>query len=51
MKTSQHTAEQIIRILEQAERGTQTIGILCREHGITRRLLPLAQSVRGHGTP
>lgn len=35
MKTSQHTAEQIIRILEQAEWGTQTIGMLCREHGIT----------------
>ena len=35
MKTNQHTAEQIIRILEQAERGTQTIGMVCREHGIT----------------
>ena len=35
MKTSQHTAEQIIRILEQAERGTQTIGLVCREHGLT----------------
>ena len=35
MKTSQHTAEQIIKILEQAERGEQTIGAVCREHGIT----------------
>lgn len=35
MKTSQHTAEQIIRILDQAEQGTQTIGMVCREHGIT----------------
>ena len=34
MKTSQHTAEQIIRILEQAEKGEQTIAALCREHGI-----------------
>ena len=34
MKTSQHTAEQIIKILERAERGEQTIGALCREHGI-----------------
>ena len=34
MKTNQHTAEQIIKILEQAERGEQTIGALCREHGI-----------------
>lgn len=35
MKTSQHTAEQIVKILEQAERGEQTIGVVCREHGIT----------------
>src|SRR5215216_6077085 len=34
MKTSQHTAEQIIKILEQAEKGEQTIAALCREHGI-----------------
>jgi putative transposase len=35
MKTNQHTAEQIVKILEQAERGEQTIGAVCREHGIT----------------
>jgi putative transposase len=35
MKTSQHTAEQIVKILEQAERGEQTIGAVCREHRIT----------------
>jgi putative transposase len=34
MKTSQHTAEQIIRILEQAEKGDQTIAAVCRTHGI-----------------
>ena len=34
MKTSQHTAEQIIKILEQAEKGDQTIAAVCREHGI-----------------
>ena len=34
MKTSQHTAEQIIKILEKAEKGDQTIAALCREHGI-----------------
>jgi putative transposase len=34
MKTNQHTAEQIIKILEQAEKGEQTIASLCREHGI-----------------
>lgn len=35
MKISHHTAEQIIKILEQGERGDQTIGAVCREHGIT----------------
>jgi putative transposase len=34
MKPTQHTAEQIIRILEQAEKGTQTVAAICREHGI-----------------
>jgi putative transposase len=34
MKSSQHTAEQIVKILEQAERGEQSIGAVCREHGI-----------------
>jgi putative transposase len=34
MKTTQHTAEQIIKILEQAERGEQSVGAVCREHGI-----------------
>lgn len=30
MKTSHHTAEQIITILEQGERGDKTIGESCR---------------------
>ncbi len=34
MKTNQYTAEQIITILEQAEKGEQTIAAVCREHGI-----------------
>lgn len=34
MKANQHSAEQIIRILAQAEQGTQTVGEVCREHGI-----------------
>jgi putative transposase len=34
MKTNQHTAEQIIKILEQAEKGEQTITAVCRAHGI-----------------
>ena len=35
MKNSQFSTEQIIRILEQAERDEQTIGALCRTHGIS----------------
>ena len=34
MKANQHSAEQIIRILAQAEQGIQTVGEVCREHGI-----------------
>lgn len=35
MKTSQFSAEQIIKILDQAEKGEQTVGVVYREHGIT----------------
>jgi putative transposase len=34
MKASAHTAEQIIKILEQATKGDQTIGAICRTNGI-----------------
>ena len=34
MKTTGHTPEQIIKIIEQAEKGEQTIAAVCREHGI-----------------
>ena len=34
MKTNQHTAEQIIKIIELAERGDQSVAAVCREHGI-----------------
>ncbi len=34
MKVNQHTAEDIIRILAQADQGTQTVGEVCRAHGI-----------------
>jgi putative transposase len=35
MKTGQHPPEQIIKILDQAAKGQQTIASVCREHGIT----------------
>ncbi len=35
MKTSTHTPEQIIKIIEQAEKGEQRIAAICREHGIS----------------
>jgi putative transposase len=34
MKVNHYTADQIIKILEQAERGEQTVGAVCREHGV-----------------
>ena len=34
MKASQLTAEQIIKILEQAQKGDQTLGAICRTNGI-----------------
>ena len=34
MKKGQFTEEQIVRILQQAERGAHTIGAICRKHGI-----------------
>src|SRR4028119_2187715 len=34
MKTGHHTAEQIIKILDQAQKGEQTIGAICRQYGI-----------------
>ncbi len=35
MKSNQFSTEQIIKILEQAARTEQSIGALCREHGIS----------------
>src|SRR5689334_7704715 len=34
MKITNHTPEQIIKIIEQAEKGEQTIAAVCRAHGI-----------------
>jgi putative transposase len=34
VKTTSHTPEQIIKIIEQAEKGKQSIAAICREHGI-----------------
>jgi putative transposase len=35
MRASRFSEEQIIRILQQAERGEEAISTLCRAHGIT----------------
>ena len=34
MKSGQYPAEQIIKILDQAQKGEKTVGAICREHGI-----------------
>lgn len=34
VKPNHHTAEQIIKILEHADKGEQTVAAVCREHGI-----------------
>ena len=34
MKPNQHTPEQIIKILDQATKGEQTVAAVCRDHGI-----------------
>jgi putative transposase len=34
MQARQHTPEQIIKILDQAKKGEQTVTAICREHGI-----------------
>lgn len=34
MKPNQHTAEQIVKIPEQADKGEQPIAAVCRQHGI-----------------
>jgi putative transposase len=34
MKSGQYTAEQIIKILDQAQKGEKTVAVICREHGI-----------------
>ena len=35
MKQGQFSQEQIVAILQQAEKGDQTIQAICREHGLT----------------
>jgi hypothetical protein len=37
MKASRFSEEQIIHPLQQAERGEQTIGVLCRDTGSASR--------------
>jgi putative transposase len=35
MRASRFSEEQIIHLLQQAERGEQSISLLCRAHGMT----------------
>jgi len=35
MRRGKYSEEQIVKILREAERGDQTIGALCRAHGIS----------------
>jgi putative transposase len=37
MKKGQFTQEQIVRILQQAEKAEKTVAELCKEHGITQQ--------------
>ena len=37
MKSNQHTPEQIIKILDQASKGEQTVAAICRDHGIAEQ--------------
>ena len=34
MKSGHYTVEQIIKILDQAQKGEKTVAAICREHGI-----------------
>lgn len=36
MQPNQHSAEQIIKILEQAEKGEQSVAAVCRKHSIAK---------------
>ena len=35
MKKKRYTAEQVVRILQEADRGEVSIGDLCRRHGVS----------------
>ena len=37
MRASRFSAEQIIHLLQRAERGEQPLGVLCREYGISEQ--------------
>ncbi len=54
MQKSQFTDEQIVAILQQAEKGDKSISEVCRQHNIAEnsfyrwRILSLAQSLWRH---
>jgi transposase-like protein len=50
MKQSRFTEEQIVAILAEADRGENTIGDVCRAHGVSApTLAQLAEAVSGDG--
>lgn len=50
-RKSRFSEPQIVHILRPADVGETTIGQLCRDHGISEHLLPLATPLRWHGNP
>ena len=47
MKSGHHTAEQIIKILDQAQTGEQTVSAICRKHGIAETTFYRRRSMYG----
>ena len=37
MKTSKFSEEQVVKILEEGDKGEQTVDELCRKHGIHKQ--------------
>lgn len=51
MKKGQYSDEQIVAILQDAEKGTKTIQALCREHNVSENTFYRWRSRFGGATP